>query len=133
MLHQLKKRTNNSTSNEYQRLSVIVNNQSPWKLTFTWKKVSEKSLKKVSEKKIFQKKKYIVYNFTIVAISLRRGIRLPKFNYWLHKRYAQLKSFCSGSSKKLLYYVESTLKNKKFDVALLHVGVNDLHCPKSSE
>ena len=42
----------------------------------------------------------------------------------LHKGYAQLKSFPGGTSKKFLYYVETTLKIKKFGAALLHVGVN---------
>ena len=37
-----------------------------------------------------------------------------------------MKSFPGGTPKELLYYVESTLKNKKIDVALLRVGVNDL-------
>ena len=37
-----------------------------------------------------------------------------------------MKSFPGGTSKELLYCVEPTLKNKKFDAALLHVGVNDL-------
>ena len=37
-----------------------------------------------------------------------------------------MKSFPGGTSKELLYYVEPTLKNKKFDDALLHVSVNDL-------
>ena len=37
-----------------------------------------------------------------------------------------MKSFPGGTSKELPYYVESTLKNQKFDDALLHVGVNDL-------
>ena len=40
--------------------------------------------------------------------------------------YAQLKLFPGGTSKELLYYVEPTLKSKKFDPALLYVGVNDL-------
>ena len=35
-------------------------------------------------------------------------------------------SYGRKSSEKLLYYVEPTSKNKKFDNALLHVGVNDL-------
>ena len=43
----------------------------------------------------------------------------------LHKGYAQLKSFPGGTSKIFLYYVETTLKIKKFGAALLHVGVND--------
>ena len=62
----------------------------------------------------------------IFSNSIPRGIRLSEFNCWLHKGYAQLKSFPGGTSKELLYYVESTLKNQKFDDALLHVGVNDL-------
>ena len=68
-----------------------------------------------------EKKQIVIFND-----SLPRGIRLREFNYWLHKVYAQLKSFPGGTSKELLYYVEPTLKNKKFDDALLHVGVNDL-------
>ena len=70
----------------------------------------------------------------IFSDSIPRGIRLREFNCWLHKGYAQLKSFPGGTSKELLYYVEPTLKNKKFDDALLHAGVNDLEprlCPKS--
>ena len=69
----------------------------------------------------FQKeKKQIV----IFGNSIPRGIRLHEF-YWLHKGYAQLKSFPGGTSKELCY-VEPKLKSKKFDATLLHVGVNDL-------
>ena len=35
-----------------------------------------------------------------------------------------MKPFSGGTSKELLYFVEPTLKNKKFDDALQHVGVN---------
>ena len=62
----------------------------------------------------------------IFGDSIPRGIRLHEFRYWLHKGYAQLKSFPGSRSKKLLYYVEPTLKSKNFDAALLHVAVNDL-------
>ena len=56
-----------------------------------------------------------------------RGIRLSEFNYWRHKGYTQLKSRGTYNIPyELLYYVEQTCKNKKFDAALLHVGVNDL-------
>ena len=44
----------------------------------------------------------------------------------LHEGFAQLKSFPGGTYKELLYYVEPTLKDKIFDLVLLHVGVNDL-------
>ena len=37
-----------------------------------------------------------------------------------------MKSFPGGTSKELPYFVEPTLKNKKINDALLHVGVNDL-------
>ena len=37
-----------------------------------------------------------------------------------------MKSFPGGTSKELLHYMEPTLKNKKFDDTLQHVGVNDL-------
>ena len=75
-----------------------------------------------SESKFSKRKKQIV----IFSDSIPRGIRLRELNYWLHKGYAKLKSFPGGTSKELLYYVEPTLKSKKFDDALLHVGVNDL-------
>ena len=42
-----------------------------------------------------------------------------------------MKLFPGGTSKELLYYVKPTLKNKNFDDALLHVGVNDLLNDKS--
>ena len=54
------------------------------------------------------------------------NLRLREFNYRLHKGSIQLKSFPGGTSKELLYYMEPKFKNKKFDDALLHVGVNDL-------
>ena len=75
-----------------------------------------------SESKFSKRKKQIV----IFNVSIPRGIRLREFNYWLHKGFAQLKSFSGGIFKELLYYVEPKLKNKKFDDALLHGGVNDL-------
>ena len=71
----------------------------------------------------FQKEKQQI---VIFGDSILRVIRLREFNYWLHKGYAQLKSFPGGTSKELLYYVEPTLKNKKFDAALMHDGVTDL-------
>ena len=75
----------------------------------------------------FQKEK----NKVIFSDSIPHGIRLRKFNYWLHKCYAQLKSFPEGTSKELLYYVEPTLENKRFNDPLLHVGVNDLQNDES--
>ena len=69
-----------------------------------------------------KRKKEIV----IFSDDIPRGIRLREFNYWLHRGYAQLKSFSGDTSKELLYYVKPTLKNKKFDPTLLYVGVNDL-------
>ena len=69
-----------------------------------------------------KRKKEIV----IFSDDIPRGIRLREFNYWLHRGYAQLKSFSGDTSKELLYYVKPTLKNKKVDPTLLYVGVNDL-------
>ena len=82
-----------------------------------------------SESKFSKRKKQIA----IFSDSIPRGIKLHEFNYWLHKSYAQVKSFPDGTSKKLLYYVEPTFKNKKFDFALLHVGVNELVSDKSQD
>ena len=53
----------------------------------------------------------------LVHPSIHRSVN-PLVSCW--------KSFPGGTSKELLYYVEPTLKNKKFDNSLLHVGVNDL-------
>ena len=36
------------------------------------------------------------------------------------------KSFPSVTSKELICYIEPTLKDRSFDTALIHVGVNDL-------
>ena len=108
------KRTNNNTSNESRRLSIVLNDypeyQHPYRRKFS-----------ASESK-FSKRKQIV----IFGDSIPRGIKLHEFNYWLHKGHAQLKSFTGDTSKELLYYVEPALKSKKFDTALLHVVVNDL-------
>ena len=75
------------------------------------------------ENQQFSKRKKEIVTF---SDDIPRGIRLREFNYWLHRGYAQLKSFSGDTSKELLYYVKPTLKNKKFDPTLLYVGVNDL-------
>ena len=110
-----RKRASNSISNKSRRSSVIVNNYPENQHSYGRKSSA-------SESKFTKRKNQIV----VFSDSIPRGIRLREFNYWLHKVYAQLKSFPGGTSKELLYYVEPTLKNKKFDDALLHVGVNDL-------
>ena len=118
-----RKRASNSISNKSRRSSVIVNNYPENQHSYGRKSSA-------SESKFTKRKNQIV----VFSDSIPRGIRLREFNYWLHKVYAQLKSFPGGTSKELLYYVEPTLKNKKFDDALLHAGVNDLEprlCPKS--
>ena len=108
-----RKRTNNNTSNKSRRLFVVVNNYP--QNQHSYGRRSSASESKFS-KRIFD--------------SIPRGIKLHEFNYWLHNSYVQVKSFPDGTSKKLLYYVELTFKNKKFDFALLHVGVNELVKPR---
>ena len=75
-----------------------------------------------SLRKFLKRKKQIV----IFGYSIPRGIRSHEFNHWLNKGFSQLKIFPGGTSKKLLYYVEPTFKDKKFDAAIMPVGVNDL-------
>ena len=104
-----RKRTSNNISYKSRRPSVVVNNY-PENQHSYGRKFS------ASESKFSKRKKQIV----IFSDSIPRGIRLRKFNYWLHEGYAQLKSFPGGTSN------EPTLQNKKFDDTLLHVGVNDL-------
>ena len=110
-----RKRASNSISNKSRRSSVIVNNYPENQHSYGRKSSA-------SESKFTKRKNQIV----VFSDSIPRGIRLREFNYWLHKGYAQLKSFPGGTSKELLYYLKPTLKNKKFDDALLQVGVNDL-------
>ena len=110
-----RKRTRNNISNKSRRPSIVVNNY-PENQHSYGRKFS------VSGSKYSKRKKQIV----IFSDRIRRGIRLREFDYWLHKGYAQLKSFPGGTSKELPYFVEPTLKNKKINDALLHVGVNDL-------
>ena len=110
-----RKRTSNNISNKSRRPSVVVNNHPENQHTYGRKSSA-------SESKFSKRKKQIV----IFSDSIPRGIRLREFNYWLHKGYAQLKSFPGGTSTELLYCGEPVLKNKKLDDALLHVGVNDL-------
>ena len=62
-----------------------------------------------SESKFSKKKKEI----PTFGGSIPLGIILREFSYWLHKDYTQLKSFPGGTSKELLYYVESTLNKSR--------------------
>ena len=108
-------RTNNNTSNESRRPSIVVNN-------YPQNQHSYRRKFSAFESKFSKRKKQIV----ICGGSIPRGIRLNEFNCWLHKGHAHHKSFPGDTAKKLLYYVETTSKSKKFDATLLHVGVNDL-------
>ena len=117
-----RKRTSNNISYKSRRPSVVLNNY-PENQHSYGRKFS------ASESKFSKRKKQIV----IFSDSIPCGIKLRQFNYLLHKGYAQLKSFPRGTFKEVLYYVESTSKNKKFDDALLHVGVNDLLNDESQE
>ena len=107
-----RKRTINNISSNTPRPSVVVNSHPENQHSFGRKFSAPESN--------FSK------TIVIFSDSIPHGIKLREFNYWLHKGYAQLKSFPGGTSKELLYYVEPTLKNKKFDDALLHVSVNNL-------
>ena len=109
-----RKRTSNNISSKSRRPSEVVNNDPENQHSYE-RKFS------APESKFSKRKKQIV----VFSDSIPRGIRLREFNYWLHKGYAQLKSFPGGTSNELLYYVEPTLQNKNFDDALLHLGVNN--------
>ena len=86
-----RKRTSNNISYKSRRPSVVVNNY-PENQHSYGRKFS------ASESKFSKRKKQIV----IFSDSIPRDIRLREFNYWLHKGYAQLKSFPGGTSKELL-------------------------------
>ena len=103
-----RKRTNNNPSNESRKPSVVVNDY-PENQNSHGRKSSS------YEGKFLKREKQIV----IFGDSIPRGIRLHEFNYWLHKGYAQLKSFPGGMSKKLLYYVKPTLKTRLYCMLVL--------------
>ena len=87
-----RKRTRNNISSKARRPSVVVNNHPENQHSFGRKFSAPESK--------FSKRKIVIF-----SDSIPRGIRLREFNYWLHKGYAQLKSFPGGTSKELLYYV----------------------------
>ena len=62
----------------------------------------------------------------IFADSIPQGIRIHEFNSLVRKSYAKMKPFPEATSKKLLHYVDPTLKDWIYITAIIHVEVHNL-------
>ena len=62
----------------------------------------------------------------IFGDSIPQGIRIHEFNSLVRKSYAKMKPFPEATSKKLLHYVDPTLKDWICMTAIIHVEVHDL-------
>ena len=62
----------------------------------------------------------------IYGDSIPQGIRIHEFNSLVRKSYAKMKPFPEATSKKLLHYVDPTLKDWICITAIIHVEVHDL-------
>ena len=66
------------------------------------------------------------YNTLIFTDSIRKDIRMYKFNSLLKDRKAQMKNFPGSLSKEILRYIDIHTEDKSVDTAVLHVGVNNI-------
>ena len=58
--------------------------------------------------------------------SIPKGIRIREFNCYITNATARLKSFPGAASKELAHYVVPTLQEESFNLALIHIGINDI-------
>ena len=58
--------------------------------------------------------------------SIPKGIRIRKFNRYIIKATGRLKRFPGATSKELTHYVVLTLQEESFNLALIHIGINDV-------
>ena len=65
-------------------------------------------------------------NIILFSDSIPRGLRMREFNRYIRYGKTRLKSFPGATSKELSHYIEPTIKEESFDMATIHVGVNDL-------
>ena len=62
----------------------------------------------------------------VIGDSIPRGIRVNELNYWIKGGYTKFKCFQGLTTNELFHYIDPTLKDEKFDSAILHVGVVDI-------
>ena len=67
-------------------------------------------------------------NVVIFEVSLVKFNRKGKYNInrSLNNGSARFKYFPGATSKDLLHYVDTTLQDNLFEVALIHIGINDI-------
>ena len=67
-------------------------------------------------------------NVVIFEVSLVNFNRKGKYNInrSLNNGSARFKYFPGATSKDLLHYVDTTLQDNLFEVALIHIGINDI-------
>ena len=58
--------------------------------------------------------------------SIPKGIRIREFDRYITNAAAWLKSFPGATSKELPHYVVPTLQEESFNLALIHIGINDI-------
>ena len=63
---------------------------------------------------------------------MTNGIRVREFNEHLHVGTARFRRFSGATAKRLQHYVLPTLIEETPDVAIIHVGGNDLPTKKSN-
>ena len=64
-------------------------------------------------------------------ISFSRSIKF-EFNKTLRSGRTKFKHFLGTSSKDLLHYIDTTLEEQNFEAAIIHIGINDTLCDRSS-
>ena len=67
-------------------------------------------------------------NVVIFEVSLVNFNRKAKYNITrsLNNGSARFKYFPGATSKDLLHYVDTTLQDNLFEVAVIHIGINDI-------
>ena len=76
----------------------------------------------------------ITLDFSLVIlkyVNFSRQIKY-KINKGLPSGRAQFKYFPNALSKNLLHYIDRTLEDHSFEVAIIHIGVNDIISKRSS-
>ena len=73
-------------------------------------------------------------NVVISGDSLVNFKRKTKYNInsSLNNRSARFKYFPGATSKDMLHYVDATLQDNLFEVAVIHIGINDIVNNKNS-
>ena len=72
---------------------------------------------------------YSVANYSVAIIMLQIQY---KINKGLQSGRARFKYFPGATSKDLLHYIDRTLEDNSFEIAIIYIGVNDIISNRSS-